>query len=204
MKFRFTKNAILTIGLALATRVSADNFVFSETFSNAFIIKVTGSFSGTASGNIISDISNVTVSYWDSQFDTLPTETVSLGTLNAYGESYTTHTWSSGSAVVSIDGTANNFLFSAAEIPTTIPYPAFLYSLSKNTAPLDNNMFYGWNAIPFGYNQDSTPQNWSVTNVSEVPLSPAIMMFATGFVGIAVSHRKLNVKFPKRLVRHDT
>ncbi|MGD0961105.1 MAG: PEP-CTERM sorting domain-containing protein [Methylomonas sp.] len=197
MRFKnyiFAAKLLLTTTIAFTSlSVKGDEYIFSETIGDlsgqSYI--VTGAFTGTAIGNNISNIDNVTVSYYNDNI--LNANTVDLGTLNAYGLSYITNTWTLGSAVISIDGAANDFLFSTGGVPTLMPYPTFLYSLSNNTPPSDNNMLWDWNnGRVFGYDQNSIPQNWSVTDVttSAVPVPSTVWMFSSALAGLISFNRR--------------
>jgi hypothetical protein len=174
MEFKFTKIAILAMGLALASMANAQTFDLSETISG---VSVTAHFTGTANGNDITGINNISVTEDGLAFG---------GTLVAAG--FIGGAWTQGFADISIDGTNNNFVLWDAinGNPPHDPYSQdFLMGASGTNAAtakygIMNEVFY---ALPiFNEANITLPQDWSVTSVSAVPLPTTVIMFASGIL----------------------
>ena len=94
---------IIAAGLLL---MSASGAQASQLFNYSYMFPtgdiVTGSFNGTANGNLINGLSNITASLNGIQF--------LAGNNNAYGvyQSGPTTQWIAGAAVASFDGTQND------------------------------------------------------------------------------------------------
>jgi hypothetical protein len=109
MKRSLKAAVIAAVFASCAAAAHAETFDFSYTFADG--LAITGSLDGTASGNLISNISNVNVDFGGNQF----TGSLFAGTAdNANG----VFNYSANSAVLSTDSTLNNFIFSDGNDPT--------------------------------------------------------------------------------------
>jgi hypothetical protein len=140
--------AATTLVLAVAS-VHGDTFDYSYTsYSN---VVVTGQFDGIASGNLINDISNVSLDYDGTLFGP--------SVISAAGYQIVTG-YTVGTAVVSFDGTQNDFAFSNfVGGLTTLPNFASLTNF-----PGSINFVEGSNGQSFEDYQINS--SWSVTDVS--------------------------------------
>lgn len=175
---------ILAIGIGFAAlSARADQFDFSYTFASGDI--VTGSLDGTVSGDLITNISNVSVSLDGNAFS---------GPL--YAEGFVLNVgYADGAAVASLDGLQNDFLFINSDYAAgDLSYNAFFGSI---TAPsiVDsvNDGFTIAQAIDGNIDAFDVPASatWSIRDVSSVPdTASAMALLAVGVVGLAAFRRR--------------
>jgi len=169
--------------LAASAAAQATTFNFSYSFTDGN--KVTGSFDGTANGNLVTGLSHISVSLNGNAFP-------GSGSLGAYSFDSLKSEWSNN-AVVSFDGLHSNFAFSDGHpddlgaIFLLLPY----YSpVDENTATTDLAQFLlpdGSNSVDVG--RDIVAANWTVTAVPE-PETYAMMLAGLGLIGFAARRRK--------------
>jgi len=157
--FRFTKTAILAMGLAIAGNANAEIFDFKYTFTGSSDV-VTGTFSGTASGDVITNLSNITISFNGVAIPTDSTGSMYTGSVQLIG-------WANYGAQLSFDGLQNNAGFFDTNYPASpgTAYPNYGFVTY-------NNSTYG-NYIEFGHTSTSNGQYtgtiFDVVN-SEIPV----------------------------------
>lgn len=164
--------------LLVATAANATTYNFSYTFSNNGFgtSVVTGSFDGTAAGNLITGLSNISVFRDGVQFGS--------GNLYSFvGNEY--GGYASGGAVASLNGLENNFLFSTS----WNQMGGGMYSGSTfGIYSVYNQAFVqGGNGFARGDNYAAT--RWSVTAVPE-PASYAMLLGGLGLVGVMARRRR--------------
>jgi hypothetical protein len=143
-------------------------FDYSYTFHNGDV--ATGSFDGTLAGNLISDISNTTV--------TIDGYTVT-GTI--LDESFSGIQYVIGGATVSLDGTQNNFLFINSD--SSGYFGSITDGALGDFVQADDPFIFG-NIVDLPINS-----SWSVTAVPEG--GTTIAMLLSGIMGMACFwHRK--------------
>jgi hypothetical protein len=105
---------------------NAAMFEYSFDFGNSNI--VSGTFEGTANGNLVTDLLNITASYNGVSFN----GSGSLSNLyyDPSDSSAIASGWTPNKGHVSFDGTDNNFLFIDSNYPLT-NYSNFIYSISS-------------------------------------------------------------------------
>lgn len=168
----------LATALTISTGAHATKFEFSwnaEYGFNAGNNVVTGTFEGTTNGNLITDLSNISVFINGIAFN---------GNGNLYGLSYDTNSatgWVSGGAQASFNGTENNFLFINADYPNSYDYTNYFYS-SFNVGGSQAYDFNDWNNYAYTFGS-TTPDNWSVSPVS-VPEPTPLLLLALGLLGL--------------------
>ena len=193
--------APLTLSALLASSVSqADTlYDFSYTgFDDSGIIS--GSFYGSASGNLITGLSQIQASV-----NGVALVTDASGYL--YGASYdfsNTYNFLPGNAIVSFDGKQNNFIFqdvsfssslTSANFIQSITDPAwtagaFVFGFSANGSSSENT---GLNALGYDASQWSVTAvtaSTPVTTASSVPLPTTTWLFLTGLLGFLGMKRK--------------
>lgn len=188
--------------LVVASAAQATSFTFKETLhlgydaanGNAPVTgtKVKGSFDGDVSGNIISNLSNISVFLNGAAF-------VGNGALYASSVDPSSG-FVSGGGVVSLDGTANNFLFIDTDYPNDNNYHNFFYNISGLAAAEAAVDVVNGNAGGIvAYDSPALPGSLKVTQASAaaVPEPATWAMFIGGFglVGAGMRRRKVNVSF---------
>jgi PEP-CTERM motif len=158
--------------LASAAQAST---IFDYSFTGTDGDLVSGSFSGTANGNLITNLSNITASL---------NGTVFSGSGNLFGSSHnaTTWNWQSGGAVASFNGLQNNFLFIDADYPNSTYFSNYFYSVSNiynSYASVSNNSTYG----------ATSAANWRVV-AAKVPEPSSLILFALGLAALVYFRRK--------------
>jgi len=192
MDFRFIKTAILAMGLVLTCTANANIYDFAETIQG---ISITGSFDGTANGNDITGISNISI-ITDGVAFSGPLESdgfIGLPSIQNNG-------WVQGQGVVSINGESNNFMFINQGYAAYYPFvPTGLvtnYLISVPPSILTDHQFVSYGYIP--YIQAATsfgspspfPTNWSVTDVTTVPVPAAAWLFGSALAGLIGFNRR--------------
>ena len=168
MDFRFTKTTtIIVMCLALASNAEASMYSFSETIQG---VNITGSFIGTALGNLISNLSDISVAFNGINFST-PLE----------ADSWVNYSWNIGSGVASFDGTQNNFLFiNTGYFTSSISSPNFLENRSPpNTFSYANGLHTASN---MDFSSDTILTSWNIAAVPE-PSEWAMMLLGLPLLG---------------------
>lgn len=165
----------LLSALVVATfscNAQAEIFNYSYTFGNGSV--VSGSFDGTASGNLVTGLSNITaaidnVAYNDS------------GSLFGSSLDFNTYSWVSGGAVASFDGTQNNFLFIDVDYPNNYSWSNYFYSNSFFGLTANNANTYQYGS-EYGSYYGATPylSRWTLTPAAPVPEPETYVMLLAG------------------------
>lgn len=191
---RFVRAGFIAVTFVCSSfLVSAATFDYSYTFSKGDV--VTGSFDGVlnADGNTVSGLTGISALF----------NGVALnGSGNLYAASYTGAGFVSGSAVASMDGTANNFFFSDVDFPNNLAFSSFftllpLGAVSTNYAEVGDAsdsfaLDFGRPDLELGaYN----PSRWTLTAVSAVPEveTGLTMLVGLGLMGMLARRRKINL-----------
>lgn len=159
----------------LASTAQASLFNYSYTGDNGSV--VTGSFNGTANGNLITGLSDITANLNGNAYN---------GSGNLFGSAWNASigNWASGGAVVSFDGSQNNFLFIDVDYPNSYSWSNYFYSVS--------NVYENYAYMGSPYNStsgNSTTANWQVT-ATNVPEPSAVILFGLGLIALARFRRK--------------
>lgn len=167
----------LAAAMAISTAAHATKFEFSWNgdYSNGGNL-VTGTFEGTASGNLITDLSNISVFINGQALN---------GNGSLYGSSYNQdgwYGWVSGGAQASFNGLENNFLFIDADYPNSYNYTNYFYSVLGGQASYAQTAYTNWN---YSYVSGTTNAgNWSVNAVG-VPEPTPLALFGLGLLALA-------------------
>jgi len=197
---RFTSLFTVVLGLT-ASSAFADSFTYSYSFVGNYDPAysgaghtVTGTFDGTAAGNLITGITNATVN--------LDGNPILAGTV--YAQGVTTSGWTAGAAVISFDGLQNDFAFFDLDYAGGLGFTK--YFLGVSGAPfwpgLSEFDLFDASGLPEGRNlfldyyngspSYSTPNgSWTVTDVSAVPDTGAtIALLGSALLGLAAIRRR--------------
>lgn len=171
------RSIVFAFVLAASAAAQATTFNFSYTFVDGN--KVTGSFDGTANGNLVTGLSHIFLSLNGNAV-------AASGSLEAYSYDSEAAFWSSN-AVVSLDGLHSNFGFSDGH-PDNLGDIFLLVPYYSSTTDLAQFIFTdGSNAADVG--DDVVAANWQVTAVPE-PETYAMLLAGLGLVGFVARRRK--------------
>ncbi len=181
----------LICGLVLSTASYASQvFVYRYTFHTGDV--VSGSFTGAASGNLITYLADITVN-----LNGIPLN----GTGPLYGASITSGDWGTwldwvdGGAVLSFDGLQNNFGFSDVHNPGDPNFRNVFVSVTgvpsipDQVQILRSDPFLYPYDISQGPNQPFVPSLWSVA-MTAVPEPNTNALFLTGLALLLALKRK--------------
>ena len=135
---------------------------------------ISGTFIGTASGNIVYDLSGINASINGREFGTEP----------LYGSSLASDGWKAGGAYASFNGTENNFMFSSYNFPhewvnnssfvASFPWPGPGGTLYQHYVESPHLQYSGY---LWG--------QWKLSEVKDVPEPGTISVLIAGLMGIA-------------------
>ncbi|SDF69156.1 MULTISPECIES: FxDxF family PEP-CTERM protein [unclassified Duganella] len=174
------RHAACAVALLAATAAQATTYQYSYTFADGNV--ASGTFDGTANGNLITDLTNITAFANGVAFKT------------QYGEvattifNYASDMWggAAGGAVASFDGTANNLLFTGG---TRQPGGGFFYGSTLNLGPRMTNLL-GAGVTPWGSTGGAySAARWSVSAVPE-PATYGMLLGGLGLVGLMARRRR--------------
>jgi hypothetical protein len=174
-----------------ATPSSAATFDFSYTFDTKDV--VTGSFTGTKSGDLISNIANVDIELNGQAFVGDPDLVVSSYT--AAGSDCAS-CWTSGGAVVSSDPMKNNFFFSDKAPNSGASNYFYMVPWPNGGGDPEAVQAWGPSGVIDSYNGDLIPTNWSVTEVMSggvpEPTTWALIILGLGMIGASLRVRRVS------------
>src|SRR5262245_61129004 len=160
MKAKLLSVAVMTSFVSMGEASASTLFHYSYTFDLGTTIS--GSFSGTAFGDIIVNISNVTANVEGHAFN-------QSGNLAIYSWNNLANTWVVGGAYASFDGLQNNFMFSDAVPPSVEGWTNSFFAITGNATDAVAPPEIGYGAINFPVNGfiglgDFPPNSsWTVT-----------------------------------------
>lgn len=162
------------VSLLASTAQASSIFSFSFTGDNGGV--VTGTFTGTANGNLITGLSDITASLNGNVYN---------GSGDLFGSSYdSSYGWVSGGAVASFNGLQNNFLFIDSDYPNNYNYSNYFYSVSTVFSS------YAYMSSPYNYTYgDTSTSNWHVT-ATDVPEPSTVVLFGLGLIALTLFRRK--------------
>jgi VPDSG-CTERM motif len=173
--FKIVKFVLFATASTFAVSAFGDTFDYSYTFGSGDV--VTGSFDGIVNGNLVNDLSNVS----------LNVNGVSIGgTMFVNSWDMVPFAWVAGGAVASFDGTQNNFWFVNSDwIDGDVSYTGYFLSLSALDA------YSGDYSVANGFNNDnSLNSSWSLTRRSVPEGGATIALLGGALLGLAAFRRR--------------
>ena len=187
-KLLVTSLASIALGDIAAAPVFATTYNYSYTFTPVLGTNwVSGSFDGTANGDLITDLSNITaVLNGFAPFN---------GSGSLWGSHYDAGTggWVSGGAVASFDGLQNNFLFIDSNFPLVPNYSNYYYSVYSLYHI--NDLFFESGYV---YDLPLTSGIWSVTAANPIPEPSSMALLGASLIGLGVNRRRGKIRNTKR------
>lgn len=178
------RQAACAVALLAATAAQATTYNFSYTFTNGNA--VTGSFDGTANGNLITGLNNISVVINGVDFSSGPSGTTIYN--------FASDNWggAANAAVASFDGSANNLLFSTT---SRQPGGGFFYgqtfSLGPTMAYLQSTAVISDSPFTYSVSETTSAAHWSISAVPE-PATYGMLLggLGLGLVGWAARRRR--------------
>jgi len=175
----FVKSAVAVLALAAATAATATPlYNYSYTFGNGHV--VSGSFRGTANGDLVTGLTDITAAIDGKAFDA------------SFGEHWENGYPIVGGAQASFSGMSNNIMFVDQEYANTHTYVAYFRYISGSIVDTYDTR----TRVSF---VDWFPSNagWSLTAANEAPAadvpepgSYALMLAGAGLMGLVLRRRK--------------
>lgn len=167
---KFFRSVAMLAALAAASVAHASStFNYSYTFGSHDV--VSGSFTGDASGNLVTNLSNITAF-----IDGAP--------LNGSGSLFNalyTGDWTADAGVASFDGTQNDFLFIDSHYPIDYNYSNFFYSINGVSTFVYAGGHYVGESLNVG--------NWKLTSAVPETGNVALMLAGLGLVGMSLRRK---------------
>lgn len=186
---RFFISAVCAI-LSLAAHAGMI-YDFKYTFNDNSV--VSGSFEGIATGNLISGLSNISVSFNGQSF----TGSGGLSSGGLYASCFSPFSgWDVDCGVVSFNGLENNFLFSDANFPAPGANMSNYFLIFPATPSYSLGELFFSGAVIAEYPDSDfglyNPSHWSVTihDTTSVPEPATLLLFLLGLAGLWFSQRR--------------
>jgi hypothetical protein len=158
---------------------NAATFQYSYDFDNGDV--VSGMFDGTANGNLVTELSNISASYNGVAFN-------GSGSLFAASYDYDLQWWTVGNAYASFDGTNNNFMLIDSNYPVDTNFTNYIYSLAAYGESW--TWFYNPHRLISGNDSSNNFSQWHLAEVSPVPEPETLAMMLLGLPMIAWTVRR--------------
>ena len=173
---------LVAAAMLVAAPAMAATFDYSYTFDTGDV--VSGSFDGDLSGELVTNLSNITANLNGTPFNGSPGLTSFIETCNfgCYGPG----------GVASFDVFQNNFVFSDAP-DVSSPSTNFFYMIPWYNNPPEATQYFGPTGWIDYYNSSLIAQNWSLTEVDAggvpEPGTWALLIAGLGLAGFALRRR---------------
>jgi hypothetical protein len=184
-------NKLITIAALISAVFAAPAhagaiYDYNYAFTNGTVVN--GSFTGTANGNLITDLSNISVFINGFAYNGNGSLFASRIATTDWG-----YTWQSGGGVASFDGLENNFLFIDTDYPNNYSYTNYFYDVRT-----PGHSVYAYGQGQQGYNAYDynagmvTSGVWSVQAqlpVNDVPEPSSVVLIGLGLAGLLAARR---------------
>jgi hypothetical protein len=170
---------------------NASTYDFSYTFTNNNVPAplVTGSFDGTLNGNLLTNISDVSVSVNGVAFN----GTLYLGSWDPSAGTAGAVNFAANTAVASTNGALNNFVIADTNDPSLATFTNLFYYVSGTTPDLVGSQEVSLQNVsgPSGFDNDAVGGvgTWSLTP-APVPLPAALPLLVSGLGLLAAAKRR--------------
>jgi hypothetical protein len=179
------KAAIIAAALGASAAASADTFDFTYTFQDGQ--QVTGSFLGTTTdgGQSATNINDLQVAFNGVAFAGGASPTLILNSWNTSTEAFNSP---SAATTIYANGTLNNFGISDVD-QSTNPNAGYFFNFVNDTNPAVGNQILAFNQLSGGdsfnpggpqFDLDTAITQWTLTDVSAVPLPAALPLLLSG------------------------
>lgn len=168
-----TAAAIAALAAASVAHAASSTFDYSYTFASGDVVK--GSFTGDASGNLVTNLSNITA---------IVDGTPLTGSGALFNASYdpSTFTWTADTGRASFDGTQNDFLFVDTHYPTDSNFTNYFYSITAvNTVTESREFAYADSSV--------ATSRWTLTSAVPETDNTVLLLAGLGLMGL-VARRK--------------
>lgn len=121
-------NKLITIAALISAVFAAPvhaEAIYNYNYAFANGVVVNGSFTGTANGNLVTDLSNISVFINGFAYNSNGSLFASSMGMNGWGQLG----WRSGGGVASFDGLQNNFLFIDSDYPNSYSYSNYFHDV---------------------------------------------------------------------------
>jgi hypothetical protein len=194
---KYINLSIFLIILTAPQISNADQYILTETLAaTGTTDKITAIFNGTANGNIVTNLTNISVFINGTEYDNLTNNS-----LDSQGQFIT------GGAQVSFDGLQNNYRFREVPWPQSTHYEIYDLALqwylgagiayTEVGASSQNNNEYASIFVPGAQSKtinyslvDNTAPATPPVTASPVPAPASIILFLSGIVGLVFKRGK--------------
>ena len=172
---KILRTVAATVALAAASvaHAASSTFDYSYTFASGDVVK--GSFTGDASGNLVTNLSNITA---------IVDGTPLTGSGALFNASYNpaTFTWTADAGRASFDGTQNDFLFIDSHYPTDTNFTNYFYSINGVGTLTDSRAFaYGDSSV--------ATSRWTLTSAVPETDNAVLLLAGMGLMGLVMRRK---------------
>jgi len=185
LRVLFTAFLLATSSFAAqATDFTYSFDLVSNGYGNTDVI--TGGFSGNLSGDLITNITNISIDLNGNPLNSTNTQYTDASW------NYTTEAWQSTGGVLSLDGKQNNFLWLVTGDSFQVPVYNYLIleslaGVANQGLPINQLATYVNGGWKFDIQNVQTLPNWTVT---AVPVPAAVWLFASTLAGFGLLKKR--------------